>query len=168
MIRGAVRRLAHRQPSRRRASGHGRPPGHRALAMGSQPRDHRGPGHLSARHLHDGPAARQDSARHLGLWLLLGVHALRRWSGSVLGPARGQEQLAGSAQGLPAGVRTALGPDANGLRWIFQYVLFDPTGHHDAGQLRVHAGLVCALPLPSRSGNGRGRLRRRVRALSTR
>ena len=40
-------------------------------------------------------------------------------------------------QNLPQGVKTELGPDANGLGWIFQYVLTDPTGKHDPGQLRA-------------------------------
>jgi Cu(I)/Ag(I) efflux system membrane protein CusA/SilA len=49
---------------------------------------------------------------------------------------RVQEQLGSAGPSLPAGVRTELGPDANGLGWVFQYVLHDPTGQHDAGQLR--------------------------------
>ena len=51
--------------------------------------------------------------------------------------ARVQEHLAGVAQNLPAGVKTEVGPDANGLGWIFQYVLTDPTGSHNAGQVRA-------------------------------
>ena len=50
---------------------------------------------------------------------------------------RVQEHLAGVVQSLPAGVKTELGPDANGLGWVFQYVLTDPTGDHNAGQLRA-------------------------------
>ena len=50
---------------------------------------------------------------------------------------RTQEYLASAAQSLPPGVKTELGPDANGLGWIFQYVLTDPTGKHDLGQLRA-------------------------------
>ena len=37
---------------------------------------------------------------------------------------------------LPAGVNPALGPDATGVGWIFEYVLEDPTGKHDLAQLR--------------------------------
>jgi len=48
-----------------------------------------------------------------------------------------QEYLARAAQSLPQGVKTELGPDANGLGWVFQYVLTDPTGQHDPGQLRT-------------------------------
>jgi Cu(I)/Ag(I) efflux system membrane protein CusA/SilA len=48
-----------------------------------------------------------------------------------------QEHLSGAVQSLPAGVKTELGPDANGLGWVFQYVLADPTGNHNAGQLRA-------------------------------
>jgi len=37
---------------------------------------------------------------------------------------------------LPAGVNPALGPDATGVGWVFQYVVEDPTGKHDLAQLR--------------------------------
>jgi Cu(I)/Ag(I) efflux system membrane protein CusA/SilA len=49
---------------------------------------------------------------------------------------RTRENLANVLQTLPQGVRTELGPNANGLGWIFQYVLIDPSGKHDLGQLR--------------------------------
>ena len=42
--------------------------------------------------------------------------------------SRVQEQVAGVAQSLPAGVKTELGPDANGLGWVFRYVVTDPLG----------------------------------------
>jgi Cu(I)/Ag(I) efflux system membrane protein CusA/SilA len=38
---------------------------------------------------------------------------------------------------LPQGVNPALGPDATGLGWIYEYALIDRTGHHDIGQLRA-------------------------------
>ena len=38
---------------------------------------------------------------------------------------------------LPAGVSPALGPDATGLGWIYEYALVDRTGKHDLGQLRA-------------------------------
>ena len=38
---------------------------------------------------------------------------------------------------LPAGVQPALGPDATGLGWIYEYALVDRTGRHDLGQLRA-------------------------------
>ncbi|MDE2623583.1 MAG: efflux RND transporter permease subunit, partial [Betaproteobacteria bacterium] len=38
---------------------------------------------------------------------------------------------------LPAGARTALGPDATGVGWIFEYALVDRSGHHDLGELRA-------------------------------
>ncbi len=37
---------------------------------------------------------------------------------------------------LPASAKTALGPDATGVGWIFQYALVDRTGHNDLSQLR--------------------------------
>ncbi|MEQ1439763.1 efflux RND transporter permease subunit [Fontimonas sp. SYSU GA230001] len=38
---------------------------------------------------------------------------------------------------LPATARAALGPDATGVGWIYEYALVDPTGQHDIGQLRA-------------------------------
>ena len=38
---------------------------------------------------------------------------------------------------LPAQVSPALGPDATGLGWIYEYALVDRTGRHDLGQLRA-------------------------------
>ncbi len=38
---------------------------------------------------------------------------------------------------LPANVSPALGPDATGLGWIYQYALVDRSGRHDLGQLRA-------------------------------
>jgi copper/silver efflux system protein len=37
---------------------------------------------------------------------------------------------------LPAGVVPALGPDATGVGWIYQYALVDRRGNHDLSQLR--------------------------------
>jgi Cu(I)/Ag(I) efflux system membrane protein CusA/SilA len=38
---------------------------------------------------------------------------------------------------LPAGVTPALGPDATGVGWIYEYALVDRTGKHDLSQLRA-------------------------------
>ncbi len=38
---------------------------------------------------------------------------------------------------LPAAARTALGPDATGVGWIYQYALVDRSGRHDLSQLRA-------------------------------
>lgn len=38
---------------------------------------------------------------------------------------------------LPANVNPALGPDATGLGWIYEYALVDRSGQHDLGQLRA-------------------------------
>ncbi len=38
---------------------------------------------------------------------------------------------------LPAQVSPAIGPDATGLGWIYEYALVDRTGRHDLGQLRA-------------------------------
>ena len=37
---------------------------------------------------------------------------------------------------LPAAVNPALGPDATGVGWVYEYVVDDPTGKHDLAQLR--------------------------------
>ncbi len=37
---------------------------------------------------------------------------------------------------LPAGVQTALGPDATSVGWVYQYALVDPTGRHTSDELR--------------------------------
>jgi Cu(I)/Ag(I) efflux system membrane protein CusA/SilA len=38
---------------------------------------------------------------------------------------------------LPEGAKPALGPDATGVGWIYQYALVDRTGKHDLGELRA-------------------------------
>jgi Cu(I)/Ag(I) efflux system membrane protein CusA/SilA len=38
---------------------------------------------------------------------------------------------------LPPGARTALGPDATGVGWVYQYSLIDRSGTQDASQLRA-------------------------------
>jgi Cu(I)/Ag(I) efflux system membrane protein CusA/SilA len=38
---------------------------------------------------------------------------------------------------LPASAKPALGPDATGVGWIYQYALVDRTGQNDLGQLRA-------------------------------
>ena len=46
------------------------------------------------------------------------------------------EYLSQAAARLPEGVRPALGPDATGVGWIYQYALADRSGRHDLAQLR--------------------------------
>ena len=38
---------------------------------------------------------------------------------------------------LPTGTSAALGPDATGVGWVYEYALVDRTGKHDLGQLRA-------------------------------
>jgi Cu(I)/Ag(I) efflux system membrane protein CusA/SilA len=47
------------------------------------------------------------------------------------------ESLSQTRDRLPANVSPALGPDATGLGWIYEYALVDRTGQHDLGQLRA-------------------------------
>ena len=37
---------------------------------------------------------------------------------------------------LPVGSKSALGPDATGVGWVYEYALIDKTGRHDLPQLR--------------------------------
>ena len=46
------------------------------------------------------------------------------------------EYLSQVAPTLPEGARPALGPDATGVGWVYQYALVDRTGGHDLSQLR--------------------------------
>ena len=45
------------------------------------------------------------------------------------------EYLSQIANRLPPGAQTALGPDATGVGWVFEYALVDRTGQHDLAQL---------------------------------
>jgi Cu(I)/Ag(I) efflux system membrane protein CusA/SilA len=46
------------------------------------------------------------------------------------------EYLSQVAGQLPENAKPALGPDATGVGWIFQYALVDRTGQHDLAELR--------------------------------
>ena len=50
--------------------------------------------------------------------------------------SRTLEYLSAVLPRLPQGVNTELGPDATGIGWVFQYVLYDTSGKHDLAQLR--------------------------------
>jgi len=46
------------------------------------------------------------------------------------------EYLNQASQDLPPSARPALGPDATGVGWVYEYALVDRTGKHDLAQLR--------------------------------
>jgi copper/silver efflux system protein len=46
------------------------------------------------------------------------------------------EYLSQVIQRLPRGARPALGPDATGVGWVYEYALVDRSGKHDLAQLR--------------------------------
>jgi Cu(I)/Ag(I) efflux system membrane protein CusA/SilA len=54
------------------------------------------------------------------------------WARSRVMEALSQVQLR-----LPAAARPAIGPDATGVGWIYQYALVDRSGSHDVAQLRT-------------------------------
>lgn len=45
------------------------------------------------------------------------------------------EYLSQITNRLPSGAKTALGPDATGVGWVYEYALIDRTGKHDLSQL---------------------------------
>ncbi len=51
--------------------------------------------------------------------------------------SRVNELLAKISGQLPAGVEPALGPDASGVGWIFQYALVDKTGSHNLAEIKT-------------------------------
>jgi Cu(I)/Ag(I) efflux system membrane protein CusA/SilA len=66
------------------------------------------------------------------VYVLFDEHTDLYWARS-----RVLEYLSQVRDRLPAGVSPALGPDATGLGWIYEYALVDRTGRHDLGQLRA-------------------------------
>jgi len=53
---------------------------------------------------------------------------------------------------LPAGVAPALGPDATGVGWVYEYALVDRTGKHDLAQLRSLQDWYLRYPLQTVPG----------------
>lgn len=51
--------------------------------------------------------------------------------------SRVMEYLSSASSRLPAGVEPAIGPDASGVGWVYQYALRDRTGNYDLQQLRA-------------------------------
>ncbi|MGR9106051.1 MAG: efflux RND transporter permease subunit [Gammaproteobacteria bacterium] len=53
---------------------------------------------------------------------------------------------------LPQGVNPALGPDATGVGWVYEYALVDKTGQHDLSQLRSIQDWYLRYPLQTVPG----------------
>ncbi|MAZ44195.1 MAG: CusA/CzcA family heavy metal efflux RND transporter [Legionellales bacterium] len=53
---------------------------------------------------------------------------------------------------LPAGVNPALGPDATGVGWIYEYALVDRSGKHDLSELRSLQDWYLRYPLQTVNG----------------
>ena len=62
------------------------------------------------------------------------------------------EYLNVASDQLPDGAEPALGPDATGVGWIFQYSLRDTTGTHDLAQLRSYQDFFLRYELQSVEG----------------
>lgn len=66
------------------------------------------------------------------VYILFDDHTDPYWARSRVVEALNQVQSR-----LPQGATAALGPDATGLGWVYEYALVDRTGQHDLGQLRA-------------------------------
>lgn len=53
---------------------------------------------------------------------------------------------------LPAGITPALGPDATGVGWVYEYALVDKTGKHDLAELRSIQDWYLRYPLQTVDG----------------
>ena len=53
---------------------------------------------------------------------------------------------------LPPGIKPALGPDATGVGWIYEYALVDRTGKHDLSELRSIQDWYLRYPLQTVRG----------------
>ena len=67
------------------------------------------------------------------------------------------EYLSAIRSKLPPAAETALGPDATGLGWIYQYVLVDTTGTRDLADLRAIQDWYLRYQLTAVPGVGGGR-----------
>ena len=109
--------------------------GHRLLALGPQPRHHRGPGHLPDRHRAARRAEREGDPRLLRLRLLATSTSSSRTAPTSTGRAAACSSTSPrSSRCCPQGVKTELGPDATGVGWVFQYALVDDSGTHSPGR----------------------------------
>src|SRR4029077_641006 len=62
------------------------------------------------------------------------------------------EYLSGLRGGLPEGTNPALGPDATGIGWVFQYTLVDKSGKHGLDELRTFQDFTLRYELGSVTG----------------
>lgn len=66
--------------------------------------------------------------------------------------SRVTEYLGGIRDRLPEGARPALGPDATGIGWVFQYTLTDKSGKHGLDELRTFQDFTLRYALGSVPG----------------
>ena len=103
---------------------------------GAQPRPRRGPDHLSDLVVAGRRARRQVRARPVDVRHVVRLRDLRGRHRHLLG-AQPRARVPEPGAGAAAGRRdAALGPDATGVGWVFEYALVDRTGKHDLQQLR--------------------------------
>ena len=104
---------------------------------GQAPQIGGGSGHLPPDHRHAGRTQGQGGAGLLHVRGIPGLHHLRRRHRYLLGPhpGPGVPQFRAAASS-PKEVSPALGPDATGVGWVYEYMVQDPTGRHDLAQLR--------------------------------
>jgi hypothetical protein len=156
---GVVVAVAHAARRAARPVGHaGHHPHHLARAGAAAGRE---PGHLPADHDHAVGAGRQG-VRGFSMFGDSFVYVLFD-DGVDLYWARSRvlEYLNQVQSRLPATARSALGPDATGVGWIYQYALVDRSGHGMIWPSCAPAGLVPALRAEDRARRGRGGQHRR-------
>jgi Cu(I)/Ag(I) efflux system membrane protein CusA/SilA len=116
------------------------------LLSGASAADRRGPGHLSADHDHAVGARRASTVRGYSFFGDSFVYVIFE-DGTDLYWARSRVlEYLNQVQGrLPPSARSALGPDATGVGWVYQYALVDRSGRHDLGSSAACRTGSCAL-----------------------
>jgi Cu(I)/Ag(I) efflux system membrane protein CusA/SilA len=134
--RGASGRCAH--AGRCAARPVGRAGHHPHHLSGPGAADRREPGHLSADHHHAVGAGRAQTVRGYSFFGDSFVYVLfEDGTDPYWARSRVLEYLNQVQSRLPPQARPALGPDATGVGWVYEYALVDRSGKHDLSQLRA-------------------------------
>ena len=155
---------ASRAPARtsRRDSRPRRHAGHRLLAVGSQPRRHRGAGHVSDRDGDAWRAARASGPRRLRLWLLVRLCDLRGRHRPLLGAHADDGVPLGRAVPAAAGFADRARARRDGARLGVPVRARGPLGHTQPRGSAVVPGLAPALLPEGGAWRVRGGLARRL------
>ena len=123
-----------------------RHPGHHLLALGPQPRHHRGPGHLPDRHRHAGRARRSRPSAASPISATPSSTSSSRTAPTSTGRARARWSTSRACcRACPQGVKTELGPDATGPGLGLPVRAGGQVGQAQPGGPALLPGLVPAL-----------------------